>query len=257
MIESEVLLSLWPVIFFYCLLIVTLTIFSFIYRRRPKDVTIPSFTHKTFVGVFIREYGYWVTNPLIYIFIKLKFTPNTITLTAPFLAFLSGYFYYKGEFAFAGWILLFGGILDFMDGRLARATNQITEEGAFLDSNLDRYSDGIVFGGIALYFSNNMFMLIIVILSIIGIQITSYAKARAELSGVIAKVGLMQRTERYFLLVVVSIFYPFIMILLKKHGITKEYPMIVVLILMAVLTNYTALVRIIYTFRQIRRQSGK
>jgi phosphatidylglycerophosphate synthase len=254
---NEIIISLWPVLFFNCLLLLTLIVFSFIYRHRPKDNTIPAFNQKTFVGLFIREYGYWVTYPLIYCFRKLKFTPNTITMAAIFLALFSGYYYYKGEFAIAGWIFMFSGILDFIDGRLARATNQITKEGAYLDSNMDRYSDGIIFGGLALYFRNNLFMLIIAILSIIGIQITSYAKARGELSGVVVKIGLMQRTERCVLIIVASIFYPFIMILLNKYGVTIEYPIIVALILMAVLTNYTAIVRIIYSFKQIRKQSGK
>jgi phosphatidylglycerophosphate synthase len=257
MVESEILLSLWPVLFLTCILLLTLIVFSFIYRHRPKDSTIPAFNQKTFVGLFIREYGYWVTYPLIYCFKKFKFTPNTLTMAAPLLALFSGYYYYKGEFAIAGWIFMASGILDFLDGRLARLTNQITREGAYLDSNMDRYSDGIVFGGIALYFRDNIFMLIFVVLSIIGPQITSYAKARAELNGVNVKIGLMQRTERGVLLAAASIFHPFIMILLNKNGIIREYPMIIALILMAVLTNYTAIVRIIYSFKQIRGQSSK
>jgi CDP-diacylglycerol---glycerol-3-phosphate 3-phosphatidyltransferase len=257
MIESEILLSLWPVIFLLLLFFITILIFSFLYERRPKDTSIPTFVHKTFVGSFLREYGYWVTKPVSYIFIKLKLKPNSITLTAPVFAVLSGYFYYKGDFGYAGGIMLLGGVLDFLDGRLARATNQITKEGAFLDSNLDRYSDGIIFCGIALYFRDNLLMLFIVILSIIGIQITSYAKARAELNGVISRLGLMQRTERYVLLGAVSVFHPFIMILLNRNGIISEYPIIIVLVLMAVLTNYTAIARITYSFYQIRKQSGK
>ncbi len=257
MLENEILLSLGPVLFLLCVFFSTLLVFSFFYGKRPKDTTIPSFIHKTFVGTFLREYGYWVTKPVNYIFIKMKLKPNSITLTAPFFALLSGYFYYKGNFGFAGWILLFGGILDFLDGRLARATDQITKEGAYLDSNLDRYSDGIVFCGIALYFRENLFVLLIVILSIIGIQITSYAKARAELNGVIARLGLMQRTERYVLLGAASVFHPFIMIILNGYGITAEYPMIIALVLMAILTNYTAIVRIAYSFFEIRKQSGK
>lgn len=257
MMESEILLSLWPVILFNCYFLFTLIIFVCVYRQKPKDSTIPVFTYKTFLGLFFREYAYWASYPLFYLFVKLKFTPNVITLTAPFLALISGYYYYKGNFAVAGWILAVSGVFDFMDGRLARATNQISKEGAFLDSNLDRYSDGIIFSGIALYYRDNLFMLIVSILSIIGPQITSYSKARGELNGVSVNIGIMQRAERYVLLWIASIFHPFIMILLNRHGITVGYPMIIALILMAVLTNYTAIVRIIYSFRQICRQSGK
>lgn len=180
-----------------------------------------------------------------------------LTIISPFIAIITGYYYYKGDFGNAGWIFIGGGILDMLDGRLARVTNRITKEGAFLDSNLDRYSDGIIFGGIALYFRDNVFMLVISILTIIGIQITSYAKARGEINGITTKIGLMQRVERYVLLWIVSVFHPFIMLILNKYGITREYPVIIALILMAVLTNYTAIVRIIYIFRKIRKQSAK
>ncbi|MFH0974527.1 MAG: CDP-alcohol phosphatidyltransferase family protein [Spirochaetota bacterium] len=257
MMGNEILFSLAPVIFFNCLLLSTFIIFAFIHKKRPKDNSVPEFSHKTFVGSFLREYGYWGTIPFIWFFKKLRLTPNQLTSVAPFLALVSAYFYYKGEFANAGWILIASGILDFLDGRLARATNQISKEGAYLDSNLDRYSDGIIFGGLALYYRNDLFMLIISIFSIIGIQITSYAKARGELNGISTKIGLMQRTERFVLLWVVSIFHPFIMMILNRNGITKEYPMIFALILMAVLTNYTAIVRILFTFKEIRKQSGK
>lgn len=254
--ENELLSSLWPVIFFNCILISTFIIFSIIKRYRPKDPNIPKFSHKTFIGLFLREYGYWSTYPFVYVFIKLKITPNTLTIIAPFIAIISAFFYYKGEFANAGWILIASGILDFLDGRLARSTNQITKEGAYLDSNMDRYSDGIIFAGIALYFRNNLFMLIVTILSIIGTEITSYAKARGEINGINIKIGLMQRTERFVLLWVVSIFHPFIMILLNRYGITEEYPIIIALLLMAVLTNYTAIVRIIYVFKEIRKDAS-
>jgi CDP-diacylglycerol---glycerol-3-phosphate 3-phosphatidyltransferase len=254
---NEVLLSLWPVIFLNCLFVLTIAIFAFIYKRRPKDSMIPAYSHKTFIGPFIREYGYWFTYPLIYIFIKLKITPNSLTILSPIISLITGYFYYKGSFGIAGWVFVASGFCDMLDGRLARMTNQITKEGAYLDSNLDRYSDGIIFGSIALYFRTDLFMLIITIFAIIGIQVTSYSKARGEINGISTKIGLMQRTERFFLLGLVSVFHPFIMLILNRYGITREYPIIIAMILMAVLTNYTAMYRIIYVFNKIRKQSAK
>ncbi len=256
MIQNEIIRSLWPVIILNLLAIVTLIIFAFLYRKRERDAIIPAYSHKTFLGSFLREYGYWFTYPFLYIFIKLKLTPNTLTLCSPFLALISGYLYFKGNFAGAGWVLIGSGILDTLDGRLARLTNQITKEGAYLDSNIDRYSDAIMFGGIALYFRDNLFMLVIMLLTIVGTEITSYAKARGEVNGITTKIGLMQRSERVILLWVVSVFHPFIMIVLNKFSITREYPMMIILTIMAILTNQTAIVRIRYIFKQIRAQSA-
>jgi len=256
MSDNEILISLWPIIFFNLLVLVTLLIFAVIYPKRQRDATVPQYKHKSFLGSFLREYGYWFTYPFLKLFLKLKIGPNNLTACSPIIAFISGYFYYKGNFAAAGWILFCSGLLDYLDGRLARAAGKVTKEGAYLDSTLDRYSDGIVFGGIALYFHDNLFMLIITLLSILGTEVTSYAKARGEVNGIDTKIGLMQRGERFVLLWFASVFHPFIMIILSRYGITREYPIIVVLILMAVLTNYTAIIRIVYIFRKIRNQTA-
>ncbi|MBN2039247.1 MAG: CDP-alcohol phosphatidyltransferase family protein [Spirochaetes bacterium] len=256
MLNNEIFVSLLPIIIFNLIFLITLMIFAILYPGRKRDETVPQYTHKSFIGPFAREYGYWFTYPILQIFIKLKLTPNNLTAFSPVIAIISAYFYYKGNFAVAGWICWCSGILDFLDGRLARATGKISKEGAFFDSTLDRYSDGIVFSGIALYFHNNLFMLIILLITILGTEITSYAKARGEVNGIETRIGLMQRGERFVLLLLVSIFHPFFMIILNRFGITTEYPIIIVMVLMAVLTNYTAIIRIVYIFRKIRNSSS-
>lgn len=250
--ENEVLMSLLPVIIINGVLLGSFFIFSIIYRWRPKDESVPGFKHKTFIGEFLRQYGYWFTNPLIWIFIKLRFTPNTLTVSSLILAFFSAYYYYLGSFAAGGWIMVASGILDGLDGRLARETNQVTRSGAYLDSTLDRYCDGLFLVGIAVYFRDDVMMLIITILTIIGAEVVSYSKSKGEGMGADTNVGLMQRPERFVLLGLTSVFHPFIMVIFSWYGITKEYPMIIMMILMCILTNYTAAVRIITIFREIR-----
>lgn len=255
MLENEIILSLLPVLFLIVLLLIPLIIFAFIYKTRPKDTTVPELKHKSFIGPFLRQWSYWLTDPVIYIFKKLKLTPNSLTITSVVLALVSGYYYYKGSFGLAGWILVIGASLDGLDGRLARATNQVSQEGAFLDSTCDRFSDGFLLGGLALYFRNDISLLIATVIAIIGTEVVSYSKARGECQGVVTNVGLMQRPERIALLAFTSIFHPFIMLILSKYGITAEYPMIILVILLAVLTNYTALVRIITIFKEIRSKT--
>ena len=252
MIENKLLLSLLPFIIFNGMLLASFFIFSIIYRWRTRDESVPKFSHKTFIGEFLRQFAYWFTNPLIWIFIKLRFTPNTLTVSSLIIACFSGYYYYQGNFAVGGWVLVASGILDGLDGRLARATGQVTLSGAYLDSTLDRYCDGIFLAGIAMYFRNDPLMLLITILTIISSELVSYSKSRGENLGVKTNAGLMQRPERFVLLGLTSIFYPFIMVILSWYGITKEYPMIIMMIIMCILTNYTAAVRIITVFRAIK-----
>jgi len=54
------------------------------------------------------------------------------------------------------------------------------------------------------------------------------------------------------LLVVISVLDPFFKIILMGNGIDGNYPLIISISLMAVLTNYTAIIRIVVIFREIR-----
>ena len=49
--------------------------------------------------------------------------------------------YADGMLFTGGWLLLFTGTLDIIDGRVARRTNGSSARGAFLDSIIDRYAD--------------------------------------------------------------------------------------------------------------------
>ncbi|MDY6933649.1 MAG: CDP-alcohol phosphatidyltransferase family protein [Spirochaetota bacterium] len=252
MIINEILRSLLPLIVLNGFVILLLVVFSFIYPRRAKDPIVLERMHKSFLGVFLREFWYWVTLPFISIFRILKLTPNMITGISLVFALISGYYYYRGNFAFAGWILIISGTLDILDGRLARTTGQVSQEGAFFDSCVDRYCDGLVFMGLALYFRNDFLVLSTSIMALIGSEVVSYARAKGESVGIESYRGLMQRGERIFLLSSISVLHPFFMVVLSEYGIKAEYPMIIVIIILAFSTNYTAVDRIVTTFKKIR-----
>jgi len=102
-------------------------------------------------------------------------------------------------------------ICDLLDGHVARRSGRTSVFGAFYDSTLDRIADGAVLGGLALFFARNGVhhaipnsmstpMVSVILLGIIGSFLTSYTRARAEGLGIDAKVGILQRPERVFLL---------------------------------------------------------
>jgi hypothetical protein len=80
----------------------------------------------------------------------------------------------------------------------------------------------------------------------------SYVKARGEAAGVSTKSGLMQRPERIMMLSLYSVIDPFIRIILSSYDINQDYCLILLLIIMAILINFSALVRMIDIFRLIR-----
>ena len=261
----DVFISLLPLAVFYGLVILSFIVFSLIiYPRRPKSQEVLDKMHPTFVGVLFREWWYWLNNPFIILFTKLKFTPNNLTGISLVLGLVSGYFFYRGDFALAGWLLIVSGTLDILDGRLARVTNQSTNEGAFFDSCADRFAEAAVFMGLTLYFlearqitcfgeKTYFYLCFACIAALSGSELVSYTKARAEAIGVTTKMGLMQRPERVASLAFIAVLHPFFSIVLKAQGLEPHYPLIIILILMAVLTNYTAVARMIILYRGVKK----
>ena len=105
------------------------------------------------------------------------------------------------------------GIIDTLDGAVARATAQVTKFGAFYDSTLDRIGDGATFIGIAVCLlttppdvAYRVPAIITCMAAIIASLLVSYARARAEGLGIDCKVGIAQRAERIVGLGLASLF---------------------------------------------------
>jgi CDP-diacylglycerol--glycerol-3-phosphate 3-phosphatidyltransferase len=137
--------------------------------------------------------------------VRHRVNPNTITTVGTLCTVVAGVVFAMGHIRTAGWILGLTAIFDVLDGTVARRTGRSTIFGAFYDSTLDRVSDGMILGGLAVFYASSpvhhsVTMLTITLLGIIGTFLTSYTRARAESLGIDAKVGMMQRPERITLL---------------------------------------------------------
>ncbi len=163
----------------------------------------------------LKQYGqqiiYKVINPFIELLIKAGVSPNTITTIGLILNFLAAIVLIigaetgeRGDHSYVGWagaIILFAGLFDMMDGRLARMGKMESKFGALYDSVLDRYSEMFMFLGICYYLvSHHYFMSsVFAFVAMIGSIMVSYTRARAEGLGVNCSVGWMQRPERILL----------------------------------------------------------
>ncbi|MBN2514451.1 MAG: CDP-alcohol phosphatidyltransferase family protein [Deltaproteobacteria bacterium] len=168
-------------------------------------------------------------------------SPNVISSVSLILSFIAALFYAFGMIFMGGITLLLSGFTDTVDGSVARITGQSTNYGALLDSTLDRYAEFFIFFGLIIYFGNG-WMVAVVLLALMGSIMVSYIKARAESLGQTRLVGMMQRPERLVLLSLGS---------LLNTPVGRRYPecpdcvLAVTLILLAVLSNITALQRLI------------
>ena len=142
-------------------------------------------------------------------------------------------------FLYAGLVIIGAGIFDMVDGRVARATNQVTTFGAFFDSVIDRYSDVALFFGLLVYYAraNRLFYLLLVAFVMTSSVMVSYTRARAEALIGQCKVGFMERPERIVLVIIGALF--------ERWG-----AMATVLWVLAVFSTITVIHRIRYTYQQ-------
>jgi len=125
--------------------------------------------------------------------------PNSISFFSLLASGLSGIFFSKGSFSTAGLLLLASGILDTIDGTIARLANKPTKFGALFDSSCDRYSEFFVFFGILTFFRHD-WVFFVILFALMGSIMVSYIKARSQSLGKTISVGLMQRPERIIIL---------------------------------------------------------
>lgn len=148
------------------------------------------------IGTHLRLYFFWMVNPLWRLLLASGVSANTVTAIAAVAGLGAAVAAGVGRFALAGWLFIFSGILDAMDGRLARARNQVSPAGAAIDSILDRYTDSLMLMGLAFYYRTEGLVLLAVLLALLGTSVVPYVRAKSEALGFPIRDGLMQRAER-------------------------------------------------------------
>jgi CDP-diacylglycerol--glycerol-3-phosphate 3-phosphatidyltransferase len=175
-----------------------------------------------------------------------RISPNVLTFIGLLINVVAAvlFGYASGEdhwrmFLYAGLVIIGAGIFDMVDGRVARATNQVTVFGAFFDSVMDRYSDVALFFGLLVYYAraNRFFYIGLVAFVMVSSVMVSYTRARAESLIGTCKVGFMERPERIVLIIIGALF-------------EKFNAMAPVLWVLAVISTITVIHRIAYTYQQ-------
>lgn len=172
--------------------------------------------------------------------------PNFLSLLGLIAGLLVGVFF---AFGLWGWALLFlltCGMLDILDGKVAANSNSKTVFGAVFDSSLDRYSEFAIYLGLGFYFQHH-WILWVLALAFLGSTMVSYTKARAESLGINCQLGIMQRAERMVLLILGTL-----LVIITGH---PEPVMVTVIIILAVVSNLTAIQRVRHVYRSERERS--
>ena len=169
-------------------------------------------------------------------------TPDGLTLIGFFLNVVVAAVLATGSLRLGGVLLLLAGAFDTLDGALARVTDSSSRFGAFLDSSLDRYSESVLLGGLLFEASRRGDGLVelLAFVVVVGSLMVSYCRARAEGLGLDCEVGFAPRPERVVILGVGLIL-----------GLE-----VIALAILAVLTHFTAIQRILYVYATTRDSSA-
>jgi len=176
-----------------------------------------------------------IFNPLVHLMKRVP--PNIITLSGLIITIIAAVVIGKGYFRYGGIILIFGTLMDTIDGAVARISDKTTKFGAFFDSALDRYEEICIFIGIGFFLKNDIILILFIIM---GAFMTSYLRARGEGLGIEIKVGLFTRVERVIILIIG---------LLMGH----KY-IIYALWLLVIGTNFTALQRLYTGYKKLKNR---
>ena len=146
--------------------------------------------------------AHYLSQPLARLLARTGVTPNALTCFGLLLSCGAAVLIaLKQPFA-AGFVVLFAGLFDMLDGALARYIDKSTKFGAILDSTLDRLGEAAVLLGILILFVRDYSTIGIIIVgfTLPGALMVSYLRARTEAAGLTGEAGFFTRTERVIIL---------------------------------------------------------
>lgn len=244
--------ALIPLIGVVTFLFATLLVFtvSALLFGRPHTPDIEKREH-TFLAKFFQEWWIWLYRPVERLCLRTGIPPDAITVASTCTAGVAAVLIGSGRLSLGGWVYLLGASLDFIDGRVARASGRTTRRGAFLDSTLDRVAELLVMGGLAAIFRDSP--ILFAVLTAAGASLlVSYARARGEALGAgdVARVGGMQRPERIVVTGVACALSP---LADAAYGLGAGRALLGwALVILAVLTTATAARRTFAIYRALR-----
>ncbi len=183
--------------------------------------------------------------------IESRLTPNAISVTGLIGNLIAAVLILEHHFVLAGVAFILGSLCDMFDGRYSRMSGKGTPFGAFLDSTLDRVEEGIVLAAVAVWFAQdgNDVAVGATVIAVVGSYMVSYTRARAEALGVGGKVGIASRAVRVVILSAGLVF--------AAGELVPDFDLLEPAIyVMAALTVFTALQRVLHVRRQLAGGAG-
>ncbi|MGA7362249.1 MAG: CDP-alcohol phosphatidyltransferase family protein [Candidatus Dormiibacterota bacterium] len=171
----------------------------------------------------------------------VKVSPNVITMVGLAMTLVAAVLIGFNLLLPAGLVLLLAGSMDILDGAVARVSGRVHRYGAFLDSTADRYGEGAIYLGMLYLFLVRLHedpQVFLIAAALLGSLLVSYVRARAQSLGFTCDGGWFARPER---------------VVVTALGLMLGQ-LTIVLWILAIATNVTAIQRIYLVWGQYRAQ---
>jgi len=234
--------------------LLTMPVYAVVGRGRPVDAEVARRPTTPLLGLWVRNWLMWVIGPVERALVRVGVSPDWLNYIGGAFGLAAGISYSEERIALGGTLLLFGGLCDVLDGRVARARGLGSDYGEFLDSIIDRFSEMFAFMGLALYFEPDRRAMLITVAALGGSMMVSYTRAKGAAVGVDYKGGIMQRAERLVLLAVASLLdHP----VCDYFGWPESALLIVAVTVIGVASLGTAVWRSVMIVRVLRARESK
>jgi phosphatidylglycerophosphate synthase len=232
------------------IVLLTMPVFAVVSRNRSIDADVARRPTTFILGYWVRDWLMWLIAPMERRFVAWELSPDLFNYLGAVLGLGAGVAYATGDLDLGGWLVLFGGLADIIDGRLARARGIASDYGEFLDSMLDRFAETFAFAGLAYFFAALPWAVTATLLALGGSMLVSYARAKGEGVGVDCRGGIMQRAERLVLLALASLLDG---VVTTAAGWRPGTLLIFAIVLIAIGSLGTAVYRTVYVARRVKK----
>jgi CDP-diacylglycerol--glycerol-3-phosphate 3-phosphatidyltransferase len=144
----------------------------------------------------VLDWWYWMMRPVARGMVAIGLSANAVTWLALVLGLGAGVAAAYGRFGLVLWLGVMSALFDILDGWVARLTDKCSDAGEVLDAAVDRYTEFALLGGLCIFYRENVAILSLTLLAMLGSFLISYSTAKAEAMNVVPPRGTMRRHER-------------------------------------------------------------
>ena len=192
------------------------------------------------------ELGYWILEPVAKLLVWIRITPNEVSWASLGFGFLAAVCLAIGHFGFGAIFATISGLLDSVDGMVARISGVASDAGEILDAVVDRYVEFFFLSALVIYYREIWILQAVALLALLGSFMVTYSTSKAEALGLTPPRGSMRRPERAVYLTLGATLSTVSIPLFEPPAESSNpigYPMVVALVLVAVAANVSSIRR--------------